>query len=250
MIRSIIIDDEEDARVSLKLLLDKFCPEVELVDMCPDPRIGLEAILAHDPDLVFLDVQMPHMSGFDLLEKIESPRFQTIFVTAHDKYAIKAIRFSALDYLLKPVDMDELLSAVARVNSNQSAEMPLSNGYHGVLHNVKHRLGQDGKLAIPTSEGMAFINIRDIIHCEADGSYTRLHVQDKKPMLVSKKLKDFENILDPNAYCRVHHSNMINLSHVERYVKGEGGYVIMSNGQQVDISRRKKEEFMKLIAKM
>lgn len=248
MIRSIIIDDEEDARVSLQLLLKKFCPEVEILAICPGPYAGLEAIAAHQPDLVFLDVQMPHMSGFDLLEKINTPRFQTIFVTAHDKYAIKAIRFSALDYLLKPVDVDELVSAIARLSRESTEES--TNDYNGVLHNVRHRMGQDGKLAIPTSEGMAFINIRDIIHCEADGSYTRLHVSDRKAMIVSKKLKDFENILDANAYCRVHHSSIINLDHVDRYVKGEGGYVVMSNGQHVDISRRKKDEFMKLIAKM
>ncbi|MEO0899493.1 MAG: LytTR family DNA-binding domain-containing protein [Bacteroidota bacterium] len=249
MIRAIIIDDEEDARESLRLSIQKFCPDVDLVAICPDPREGLELIENLKPDLVFLDVQMPHMSGFDLLERIPSPGFKTIFVTAHDKYAIKAIRFSALDFLLKPVDIDELVSAVARIKESQQQQPP-TNFYESVLHNVRNRLGQQGKLAIPTSEGMDFINIQDIIFCQADGSYTKLHLDGKRSMMISKNLKDFENILDSNFYCRVHHSYIINIGHVDKYIKGDGGYVIMSNGEHVDISRRKKEEFMRLIAKI
>ncbi|MEL6675344.1 MAG: LytTR family DNA-binding domain-containing protein [Bacteroidota bacterium] len=248
MIRALIIDDEADARVSLQLLLQKFCPEVQILELCPDPLRGLEAIAAYDPDLIFLDVQMPRMSGFDLLEKIPAPRFQTIFVTAHDHYAIKAIRFSALDYLLKPVEVDELVSAVSRAREQQTQQTTMP--YPEVIHNVKNRLGKEGKLAVPTAEGMAFIELKHLLYCEADGSYTQLVIRDKKPMLVSKKLKEIEQILDPAHFCRVHHSSLINLDHVERYVKGEGGYVIMSDGQQVNISRRKKEEFMRLIDRL
>jgi len=245
MIRAIIIDDEEDARESLALALTKYCPQVELVARCEGPKIGLKIIKEEEPELVFLDVQMPHMSGFDLLEQIEKPTFQTIFVTAHDKYAIKAIRFSALDYLMKPVDIEELVGAV-----NRAHKINEKQDYRGILHNVRNRLGQAGKLAVPISEGMVFVEIKDIIHLQADGSYTRLFMEDRSPMLVSKRLKDFENILDPNYYCRIHHSSIINLAHVERYIQGEGGYVIMSNQAHVDVSRRKKEEFMKLIAKI
>ena len=247
MIRSIIIDDEEDARESLRLALQKFCPQVEILAICDGPLEGMEAIHQHDPDLLFLDVQMPHMSGFDLLAKFPEARFQTIFVTAHDKYAIRAIRFSALDYLMKPVDIDELVSAVGRVNQSGEAA---SNSYAGVLHNVRNRLGQDGKLAVPVAEGMVFLDIQQIVYCEADGSYTRLFVEGEKDLLVSKSLKDFENILNPQTYCRVHHSYLVNLNQVDRYVRGEGGYVIMRNGAHVDVSRRKKEEFMRLIAKI
>jgi two-component system LytT family response regulator len=244
----LIIDDEEDARESLRLLLGKFCPEVEILEICAGPKEGLKAIEAHSPDLVFLDVQMPHMSGFDMLEKIKAPSFQTVFVTAHDKYAIKAIRFSALDYLMKPVDVDDLVSAVARAGSIEDEEK--SSGYESILHNVRNRLGQEGKLAVPTSDGMEFIDLKDIVYCTADGSYTALHMDGRKDMLISKSLKDFEGILDPSVYCRVHHGSIINLGHISKYVKGEGGYAIMSNGEHVDISRRKKEEFMRLISKI
>ncbi|MEM6344130.1 MAG: LytTR family DNA-binding domain-containing protein [Bacteroidota bacterium] len=245
MIRAIIIDDEEDARESLALALTKFCAQVEILERCDGPLEGLAAIEKYDPDLVFLDVQMPHLSGFDLLEKIEDPRFQTIFVTAHDKYAIKAIRFSALDYLMKPVDIEELVGAV-----NRAEAINTKQDYRAVLHNVRHRLGQEGKLAVPVSEGMVFIELKDVVHIQADGSYTRVFLEQRPVLLVSKRLKEFENILDPSTYCRVHHSSIINLNKVERYIQGEGGYVIMSNQAQVDVSRRRKEEFMKLIAKI
>ncbi|MEO0470808.1 MAG: LytTR family DNA-binding domain-containing protein [Bacteroidota bacterium] len=248
MIRSIIIDDEEDARESLRLSLQKFCPQVEIIASCDGPIKGIDAIEQADPDLIFLDVQMPHMSGFDLLGKFPEARFQTIFVTAHDKYAIRAIRFSALDYLMKPVDIDELVSAVGRVEIAREGQ--IAPPYQDVLHNVKHRLGKDGKLAVPVAEGMVFLDIQDIIYCQAEGSYTRLFLDQKKDLLVSKSLKDFESILSPRTYCRVHHSNLINLNQVARYVRGEGGYVIMRNGDHVDISRRKKEEFMRLIARI
>lgn len=246
MIRTIVIDDEEDGRESLRLSLEKFCPDVEVVSICDGPLTGMKCIEHFDPDLVFLDVQMPHMSGFDMLEKIEKPRFKVIFCTAHDKYAIKAIRFAAIDYLLKPVDVDDLVSAVARVKEKQDADREVRS----VLHNVKHRMGQEGKLAIPSSEGMDFIDIRDVIYFKADGNYSTIHIKDKKPLLVSKNLKEFENVLDPEQYCRVHHSSIINLSYLESYVKGEGGYVVMANGDHVTVSRRKKEEFMRLIDKV
>jgi len=249
MLRALIIDDEEDARQSLLMTLQKFCPDVEVVQVCDGPEEGLTAIGTQCPDLIFLDVQMPHMSGFDLLEEIDSRQFHTIFVTAHDKYAIKAIRFSALDYLLKPVDVDDLLSAVATVKKAQSKQ-ETDEGYQSILHNVRNRLGQEGKLAVPTRDGMEFIDLKDIIFCEADGSYTSIHLDARKTMLISKSLKEFEAILDPSTYCRVHHGSIINLGHITKYVKGEGGYAIMSNGEHVDISRRKKEEFMKLISKI
>jgi len=249
MIKAVITDDEEDARVSLELLLKKFCPDVEIIAICKGPLEALEFLKEQTPDLLFLDVQMPHMSGFDMLEKIEKASFQTIFVTAHDKYAIKAIRFSALDYLLKPVDVDELLSAVERVRESKGKEQD-SSGLDSVLHNVKNRLGTQGKLAIPHSKGMDFINLQDLIYCRAEGSYTRIYLDGKEPLLASKGLKEFANILDPKAYCRVHHSCMISLEHVQQYIQGEGGYVIMSNGDHVDIARRRKEDFMKLISRI
>ncbi len=244
MTRTIIIDDEEDARESLKLLLNKFCPNLNIIAICQDPMEGISAIQTHQPELVFLDVQMPFMSGFDLLEKIGKPNFSTIFVTAHNQYAIKAIRFSALDYLLKPVDVDELLTAVNRFHNLRKTD------YSGLIHNIKSRLGLDDKLAVPTLNGLDFVYLQDIIHCKAEGAYTQIILKDSQQIVVSKSLKDFENILDPSIFCRVHHSAIINLKQIDRYIKGEGGYALMSNGDHIDISRRKKEEFMKLIARL
>lgn len=248
MIRSIIIDDEIDARESLRLLLDRYCPTVDVVASCDGPEEGIIRIQQKKPDLVFLDIQMPSMSGFDLLKKVDHSHFHTIFVTAYDQYAIKAIRFSALDYLLKPIDVEELTAAVQRVNS--LLEDPPQKDLSDLFHNVKNQFGKSDKLAVPTSSGLTFIDLQEIIYCKADGSYTQLYLKGEKTIIVSKKLKDFSNILDPGIYCRVHHSAIINLNHIEAYVKGDGGYAIMSNGDHIDISRRKKEEFMKLISRL
>ncbi|MCI4669508.1 MAG: LytTR family DNA-binding domain-containing protein [Bacteroidia bacterium] len=248
MIKALIIDDEEDARESLRLSLEKFCKEVEILSLCDGPHEGLAKLSELKPDLVFLDIQMPSMSGFDLLEQVGEPDFQVIFVTAHDKYAIKAIRFSALDYLLKPVDIEELVKAVQR--AIQKMEGKHTSAYKNLFHNLKNRMGTKGRLAVPTLEGMAFINVSEIIFCEAEGSYTTVYLSQATPMLVSRSLKDFEQMLDPSNYCRVHHSSLINLNHVKKYIKGDGGYVIMDNGSKVDISRRRKEEFMRLISKI
>ena len=249
MIRTILIDDEEDGRVSLQLAIEKFCPELEIVAMCDGPEKGIEAIREQLPDLVFLDIQMPVMSGFEMLAKLDKTDFQVIFVTAHERYAIKAIRFAALDYLLKPIDIDDLVSAVGRLREKTSLGADASH-IESVRHNTKTRLGTEGKLAIPSTSGMEFIEIKDIIYCRADGSYTEVVLDNGNTLLVSKGLKEFENILDLDKFCRVHHSSLIGLAHVQRYIKGEGGYVIMSNGDHIDISRRRKEEFMKQIDKL
>lgn len=249
MIRAIIIDDEEDARESLRLSLEKFCQEVEILAICDGPVQGLEQISRLNPDLVFLDIQMPRMSGFDMLETLGEPNFQVIFVTAHDKYAIKAIRFSALDYLLKPVDIEELVKSVQRARQKRDNKSAGSR-YGGFFFNLKNGMGSRGRLAVPTLEGMAFIDVSEIVYCGADGSYSKLHFANTPPMIVSRSLKDFEQILDSETFCRVHHSFLINLNYVSKYIKGDGGYVIMDNGDKVDVSRRKKEEFMRLISKI
>ncbi|MEO1449193.1 MAG: LytTR family DNA-binding domain-containing protein [Bacteroidota bacterium] len=249
MIRTVIIDDEEDARSSLQLILGKYCPEIDILASIADPLEALEKLPDLQPDLVFLDVEMPRLSGFGLLERIASPSFQTIFVTAHNHYAIKAIRFSALDYLLKPVDIDELRMAVDRAAAkigNQSSQ----EAYQSILHNLRPATETGDRLAVPTQAGMDFIPLEKLVYCQAEGSYTRLVFMDADSKLISKKLKEFEHILDPKRFCRVHHGYLINVRQVKQYVKGEGGYVIMQNGDHVDISRRKKEAFLRLIKRV
>ena len=189
---------------------------------------------------------MPHLSGFDLLQQIAPISFEVIFVTAHDHYAIKAIRFSALDYLLKPVDVDDLMQAVRKVQ--ERLQQKRSNyQYQSVVHNMQFKPGRIERLAVPSFEGIDFFSLNDIIYCQADGNYTTLHLINHEKKLISKNLKDFESLLKESNFCRVHHSSLINMRHVQKYIKGEGGYIILTDNHHVDISRRKKEEFISML---
>ena len=249
MIRALIIDDEEDAREGLRLSVEQYCPKVQLLAVCASPEEGLQAIQTHTPDLVFLDIQMPRMSGFDLLQQLPSVPFEVVFATAHDQYAIKAIRFSALDYLLKPVDIDDLMQAVRKVQQRLE-QKDSAYQYQSVLHNVQFRSEKIERLAVPSLEGIDFFALDDIVYCQADGNYTTLHLVGEERKLISKNLKDFEGLLATSGFCRVHHSSLINMQHVQKYVKGEGGYVILTDGHSVDISRRKKEVFLGMLDKL
>ena len=244
MIKALIIDDEANARKGLRLMLQKYCSEVEIIALCEGPEVGLEKINELKPDLIFLDVQMPKMSGFDLLEKLPEINFEVIFVTAYDRYAIKAIKFSALDYLLKPVDVDELISAVKKISKKQKNK---SVKYKSLLNNVRPGAHKLKRLAIPSDNEIIMQPIEDIIYCEADSSYTTLYLTNGKKITVAKTLKEFENILPETDFCRIHHSTLVNLAHVIKYVKGEGGYIIISNNRHLNVSRRKKENFLQLL---
>jgi two-component system LytT family response regulator len=249
MIRAIIIDDEQDGREGLRLAINRYCPDVKLIQVCATPEEGIDAINTLHPDLLFLDVQMPRLSGFDVLQRVDQITFVVIFVSAYEKYAIKAIRFSALDYLLKPVDADELVQAVRRV-----IERPLDGGqrhhYQSLLHNVQHSGKPIGRLAVPSTDGIDFLNTDEIIFCQAEGSYTQIYLTQGRKLLISKNLRDFENILFDSGFCRVHHSSLINVRHVQKYIRGEGGYVLLTGGHQVNISRRKREEFISMLDKV
>jgi two-component system LytT family response regulator len=249
MIRTIIIDDEEDGSNGLKSALTKYCLDINIEGIFNDPEQGLNAILKLKPDLVFLDVQMPQMSGFDVLQHASPVSFEVIFVSAHDQYAIKAIKFSALDYLLKPVDIDELIHAVKKVKERL---MQNANHYEhqSLLTNIRQNAGKIEKLAVPSSEGIDFFNTEDIIYCKADGSYTSIVMIGGRQVLVCKNLKDFEHLLGESGFIRIHHSYIVNSSHVLKYIKGDGGYVILTENHHVDVSRRKKEEFLSLLNKL
>jgi two-component system LytT family response regulator len=181
------------------------------------------------------------------LEQLSPVSFDVIFVSAFDRYAIKAIRFSALDYLLKPVDVDELMRAVARVKERKTLN---HFSVQSVLHNVQNKSGNIEKVAVPSSEGIDFFDVKDIIFCEADSCYTIIHLTYKKTKLVTRVLKDFEELLSESGFCRVHNSFLINIHHVKRYVRGEGGYVILTDDHHVDISRRRKEEFLSMLNRL
>ncbi|MDB4292138.1 LytTR family DNA-binding domain-containing protein [Maribacter sp.] len=247
MIRALIIDDEEDAREVLSLALAKFCPEIEILALCESPEEGLEQINLLAPSLIFLDVQMPNMSGFDLLEKVSDINFDVIFVTAFDKYAIKAIKFSAMDYLLKPIDVDDLVSAVSKVTRKQKNN---TASYRSLLKNVNYGAEKLKRLAIPSDNEIILQKLEDIVYCAADGSYTILHLIENKKITVSKNIKEFENILPETDFCRIHHATLVNLNHVVKYIRGEGGYILVTGGHHLDVSRRKKDAFLKSLQKV
>lgn len=249
MIKTIIIDDEHHGRQSLQQALEQYCPEVEILQICESPEAGIVAIEKLKPDLVFLDVQMPNMSGFDVLQKLSPIDFEVIFVTSYDQYAIKAIKFSAIDYLLKPLDVDDLIHAVQRANGNLQKNGKAQR-YQSVLHNINYTSGKIEKLAVPTLDGIDFFKTDNIIYCEADGSYTTLYLSGHQKQVISKNLKDFENLLTGSGFCRVHNSHLINMSHIQKYFKGDGGYVILTDNHHVDISRRRKDAFLNRLDKI
>jgi len=249
MIQAIIIDDEHYGRQALKSALENYCPEVNILEICKSPEQGLRAITQQQPDLVFLDIEMPKMSGFDILQQLAPINFEVIFVTSFDQYAIKAFKFSALDYLLKPIDVDDLMHAVKKAIEHMG-QSGSAYRYQSVLNNIHYKSGKIERLAVPTLEGIDFFKTENIIYCQADGNYTTLYFTNQQEEIISKNLKDFENLLVGSGFCRVHNSYLINMLHVQKYIKGEGGYVLLTDGHHVDISRRRKESFLSLLDKI
>ncbi len=242
MIKAIIVDDEPYCCESLATLLERFCPEVKVADICYNGVSALKVIREDAPQLVFLDIEMPKMNGFELLEKIGDINFQLIFITSYDQYAIKAIRHSALDYLLKPVDRDELQVAVQRVTKR--IKNPLREQFEILMQKI-HPGTAVAKIAIPTIEGLHMIHVDSVISCSADSNYTILNLKNKQKLIASRTLKEIEEMLEDFSFARIHHSFLINLNEVEKYIRGEGGYVLMSDGSNVDVSRSRKEYLLK-----
>lgn len=243
MLTAIIIDDEPKGRLALRQKLKDYCPDVTVTGEAGDGEEGLRLIEQLRPGIVFLDIEMPRMSGFDMLLRVHQQNFHLIFSTAYDHYAIKAIRFAAFDYLLKPVDIEELRTVIQRIRASEQNDNTAMR-IEVLAHNLKHTLN---KIAIPTMDGLLFFNIGDIIHIEAQSNYTVFSFVNRPKLTVSKTLKEFEDLLPADLFFRPHHSHIINLQFIKRYIKGDGGQIEMNNGDYVDVSRRKKEEFLKLI---
>jgi two-component system, LytTR family, response regulator len=244
---AIIIDDELSGREVLKKLLELHCPDITVLKTLNSIESGLKSILEDKPELVFLDIQMPNASGFDLLNQLQKIEFEIIFVTAHDNYAIKAFKYSAIDYLLKPIKVSELIDSVdkakEKMNNNQSRD------------NVKFMLEKisptkktflNNKILLPTLGGYNIIDISEIVYCNSESNYTRFHFIDGKTLMVSKTLKEFESLLLENYFFRIHRSYIINLNCIAKYNKGKGGEVVMKDGAVLEVSREKKDEFLKL----
>lgn len=243
MINAILIDDEPYCVEVLATLLQKYCPEVNLLATCASGEEGLKAIRDGKPDLVFLDVEMPHMNGFQMLEALPAVDFDLIFTTSYDQYAIKAIRFSALDYLLKPIDREELQRAVQKAGRRTPA--PLTQQLELLLQKINQPATRVNKVALPTMEGLQMITVNNIISCASDSNYTVLQLKDKQKLVVSRTLKEIEELLEEHSFLRVHHSYLANLNEVNKYVKGEGGYLVMSDGSHIDVSRSRKDSVVR-----
>lgn len=245
MLKAVIIDDEAKGRLALKEKLKQYCPGVEVVAEASNGKEGIAIIEQHQPTILFLDIEMPGMSGFDMLNNLKDKNFNIIFTTAYDQYAIKAIKYAAFDYLLKPVDIEELKTAVSKIDSNENSHT--KKQIELLRQNMQQPKKHLHKLAIPTLDGLFFYNINDVVHLEANSNYTYIHFLNKTKMLTSKTLKEFQDMLPEDIFFRVHHSHLINLNLIKRYIRGDGGQIELQNGTYVDVSRRKKEEFLKAI---
>jgi len=241
MSRAIIIDDEQESRNTIFNILNNYCDQVTVVAQAENVREGLAAIEDYKPDVVFLDIQMPDGSGFDLLENLPEINFQVIFITAFDQYALKAIKFSALDYILKPVDPHLLIEAVNKIKPSETNHDFITHQISTLLRNKNNF----ERITLPTLEGLKFINIKDIIRCEADNNYTQFFLNSGEKILVTKTLKEYDETLSELDFIRVHQSHLVNVKFVDRYIKGDGGTIVMVDGSEVEVSRRRKEEFLK-----
>jgi two-component system LytT family response regulator len=244
MLTAIIIDDEQMGRIALKQKLKDYCPDIRLVGEAKNGEEGIVLIESLHPDIVFLDIEMPRLGGFDMLNRIPKKTFHLIFTTAYDHYAIKAIRYAAFDYLLKPIDIEELKAAVSKIKKDDTNDT--EKKISALEQNLQNKSGLK-KLAIHTLEGLLFFDTEDIVQLEASSNYTTIYFNNQPKLIASKTLKDFEELLPEDIFFRSHHSHIINLNYIKRYIKGDGGKIELKNGRYADVSRRKKEEFLKLI---
>lgn len=239
MIKTIVIDDELKARETLKSLVNIYTPFLDIVAFGDCVNSGIEIIKKHQPELVFLDIEMPTGNGFQLLEQIDEINFETIFTTAHSSHAIKAIKYNALDYILKPIDSDELKEAVAKAEERIKKKKTERQGQKD--QPLVNAAPVQGKLAIPTLEGLSFIDTGEIVSCIAEANYTRICLENGQKIMVSKTLKEFEGLLAHHNFYRVHNSSIVNISCISKYFKGEGGYIELSDGTTLEVSRRRKQ---------
>jgi two-component system LytT family response regulator len=248
MIRTVLIDDETDSIRVLQKLLETYCPQVEVVGTAEGVETGLEVIQSTRPDLLLLDIEMTQGNAFDLLNQLRPLTFQVIFVTAFDNYAIRAFKYSAVDYLLKPVDIDELVSAVMRV-TERSQQRNIIDQMQVFLDNMgTYSLAQQ-KMAVPTVDGLIFINLREVVRFEAKSSYTQINLENGEVVMATRTIKDYEDILPETLFCRIHNSHIINLQKIEKYHKGRGGYVILEDGSEIEVASRRRQEFMRRLLK-
>jgi two-component system LytT family response regulator len=250
MIRTIIIDDEPSSVNVLSLLLKKHCKDnVQIVATTNSPHLGKSLIEEHQPDLIFLDIEMPGMSGIDLLRSFSEPNFRFVFITAFDAYAVEAFRLSAVDYLLKPVEGDDIVRVIEKIKKDIRKN---ENTINIQLQNLEKLLQQnhsasESKIGIGMADKIVFINISEILYCEAQGAYTNVHIQNGEKIVASKSIGEFELQLSSQKFFRIHHSTLINLNHVKEFQRFDGGYVVMENNTKLEVSQRKRKDFLDAI---
>jgi two-component system LytT family response regulator len=240
-IKVLLVDDEVKARNILQHYIANFIPAITEIQQAASADAAMELLATYQPDIVFLDVEMPFKNGFDFLLALKNPSFDVIFTTAYNQYAIQAIRFSALDYLLKPVDPDELKAAVDRHLEKRETEEQKKELYGNLVQNIGKKEVKDFRIAVPTTQGVFFFTVEEVIRMEADTSYTHIHLVNKKPFIASKTLKHFEDMLEGFDFIRTHKSHLVNPRHITR-ISNDHDFVLLTDGSKVEISRRKKEE--------
>jgi len=245
MIRVLIIDDEKNARDVLRMQLEQYCPEVELIGQASGGEEGIGIINQLQPELIFLDIEMPGTNGFDVLRETSTIPYQVIFTTAYDQFAIRAFKYSAIDYLLKPIDIEELKAAIRKFRKSDVQLM--ADRIQGLFEIMESRQPEKDRISIPSGEGFEIVRHMDIVRCESDSNYTDIILASGKKIKLAKTLKEVELQLPSNQFFRLHHSHLVNINHISKYYKTDGGYVEMTDGSQINISRSRKEEFFELM---
>lgn len=242
--RAIMVDDETKSRTALGSFLSKYCPSIEIVGEADGVKTGLEAIKTLSPDVIFLDIEMNDGTGFDLIKQLSEVKFEVIFVTAFNQYAIKAFRYSAIDYLLKPVNPEELIQAVSKL-SDEGRISQIEQKLEALMANKT----SIHKIAIPSMEGIRLEKVENIVYCESDNYYTIIHLVTGEKLLVSKTLKEYDKTLSADGFIRIHQKYLVKVSEIKTYSKSDGGFVTLNNGTHLTVSRRKKDELLKAISR-
>ena len=249
-ITALLIDDDANLRNGMRSLLERYAPEIMIIGEADNVKSGIEAMENLQPQVVFLDIQLGDGTGFDILEDIAQKRGKStshiVFITAHEQYAVKAFRFSALDFLLKPVDPEELEKVIVKIKN----VLTKNDNYAHIdllLENIRKKVDNFKRIALSTSDGIHLFEISDIIRCESEDNYTKFHIKNNKPILISKTLKEYEEMLTEHGFERIHQSHLINLSYLKSYIKKDGGYVVMADNSNLPISQRKKERLQEVL---
>lgn len=247
MITAVIIDDEPKCVETLSILIKMHCPELSISGTGNSAEEGIKLINLHKPDVVFLDIEMPVMNGFDMLEQFEKPAFHVVFTTAYNQFAVKAFQFSALNYLLKPIDPDDLLITVERLK--ESKNTLLKDQLEILMQNMQNNMTRPQRLALSTGDGLVFVNTKEVMYCRSESNYTHVMLSNGTKYFLARPLKEFEDALSGNDFFRIHNSYIINLNEIKKFVRSDGGYVIMNDATQITIARSRREEFFSMFEK-